>query len=324
MPKNKIQFQKGLSLISFLDKFGTEKQCREGLFKARWPQGYQCPRCGHRRCYIVTSRHLYQCTQCRYQCSLISGTIFDSSKLPLTTWFLAIFFVTQSKEGISALNLRRLLGISFNAAMRMKHKLQHVMKKADDRRALAGLVELDDVYWGGKGKGGKRGRGATGKTSFLAAVSHNKKGHPIHLRMSKVNSFTSLEIRRWSLKHLHPESVVFTDGFPSYQNMCEVVDHHHSLNATGLYDAPNNKYFHWVNTMIGNVKRAIHGTYHSVSSKHLPRYLAEFCFRFNNRFYMGSMIETLINNAALTQPLPQHRLKFAEEWGVIRLFNFNY
>jgi hypothetical protein len=117
---------------------------------------------------------------------------------------------------MSALNLRRLLGISVNAAMRMKHKLQHVMKRADDSRVLEGMVELDDVYWGGRRKGGKRGRGAPGKTPFLAAVSRNEKGHHLHMRMSKVSSFTSSEINRWSSKHLHHESLVITDGFSPF------------------------------------------------------------------------------------------------------------
>ena len=83
---------------------------------------------------------------------MISSTIFESSKLPLTTWFLAIYFITQSKDGVSGLHLRRLLGISVNAAFRMKQKIQHVMKSADDRLLLENLVELDDVYWGGKKK----------------------------------------------------------------------------------------------------------------------------------------------------------------------------
>ncbi len=97
--------------------------------------------------------------------------------------------------------------------------------------------------------------------------------------------------------------------------MCDVVDLHHSINTAGIYDEPDNKFFHWVNTMIGNVKRAIHGTYHSVSSKHLPRYLAEFNFRFNNRFQMGSMIDVFIKQAVKTNPLPHHKLKLAEDWG---------
>lgn len=117
MPKNKIQLQKGLSLPQFLKSYGTEEDCRNRLFKERWTQGFICPQCGCNHYYTVTTRNLYQCTQCKYQCSLISGTIFESSKLPLTTWFLGIYFITQSKGGLSALHLRRLLGISVNVEM---------------------------------------------------------------------------------------------------------------------------------------------------------------------------------------------------------------
>lgn len=117
--------------------------------------------------------------------------------LPLTTWFLAIYFITQSKDGLSGLHLRRLLGISVNAAFRMKQKIQHVMKNADDSLRLENLVELDDVYWGGKKKSGKRGRGTAGKTPFIAVVSRNDKGNLVHMRMSKVKAFTYLEIERW-------------------------------------------------------------------------------------------------------------------------------
>lgn len=154
MPKNSIQRQKGLSLHKFLEVFGSEENCRAKLYELRWPDGFKCPQCSCTHFYTVSSRNLYQCTHCRHQTSLIRGTIFESSKLSLTTWFLAIYFITQSKDGISALNLRRLLGISVNAAFRMKQKIQHVMKSADDKLLLQNLVELDDVYWGGKKKVG--------------------------------------------------------------------------------------------------------------------------------------------------------------------------
>lgn len=98
---------------------------------------------------------------------------------------------------MSALSLGRFLGVSANGALRMKHKLQQVMKNADDNLQLAGLVELDDVYWGGKSPGGKRGRGADGKTPFLTGIARNIEGHPIHMRMSRVGSFISSEIRSW-------------------------------------------------------------------------------------------------------------------------------
>lgn len=152
MSKNTIQRQKGLSLHKFLELFGTEENCRAKLFQIRWPNGFICPQCNCTHFYTVTTRNLYQCTSCKHQTSLISGTILESSKLPLTTWFLAIYFITQSKDGISGLHLRRLLGVSVNAAFRMKQKIQHVMKSADDKLLLQNLVELDDVYWGGKKK----------------------------------------------------------------------------------------------------------------------------------------------------------------------------
>lgn len=135
------------------------------------------------------------------------------------------------------------------------------------------------------------------------------------MRMSKLRSFTSREINLWALKHLHDSCAVITDGFRPFSRICETVDLHHCLNTDGLYKDPDNTFFHWVNTMIGNVKRSIHGTYHSVSSKHLPRYLAEFNFRFNNRFQMGSMIDFFIKHAAIAKPLPHHKLKLAEDWG---------
>ena len=105
MAKNKIQFQEGLSLLRFLATYGTEEQCQQALFTMRWPQGFRCPKCGHERCYALQSRKLYQCRQCRFQASLTQGTIFASTKLSLPTWMLAIYLVTQSKDGISSLNL---------------------------------------------------------------------------------------------------------------------------------------------------------------------------------------------------------------------------
>ena len=185
MPKNKIQFQPGLSLQSFQQKYGSEDLCRKQLFQRKWPNGYKCPKCGHDRFYLLSCRSLFQCRNCHHQCSLTSGTIFSASKLPLTIWFLAIFLLTQAKEGMSALSLRRFFGVSANGALRMKHKLQQVIKNADDNLQLAGLVELDDVYWGGKSPGGKRGRGADDKTPFQTGIARNIEVHPIHENESR-------------------------------------------------------------------------------------------------------------------------------------------
>lgn len=314
MARNKIQFQEGLSLQSFLHKYGSEEQCRKALFKARWPKGWICRRCGATEYYALKGRSLYQCKSCRHQISLISGTLFSSTKLPLTVWFLAIFLVTQSKEGMASLTLRRFLGISDKAALRMKHKLQLVMKDADDAMKLGGLIQIDDVYWGGKRSGGKRGRGAPGKTPFLAALTRNTKGHPIYMRLSRVQAFSSDAMKAWSDRHLYPQSIVISDGLGCFRSFHDSGHIHGAVITGDGRDPEKMKPFHWLNTIIGNVKNSIRGTYHGVSHKHLSRYLAEFSFRFNRRFRLEKMVPAMIALCAQSRPITQSQLTVAEDW----------
>lgn len=311
MPKNKVQFQRGLSLKQFLSKYGTERKCRIALFRMRWPQGFRCPACDYSRFCEIKSRKVFQCNRCHHQTSIISGTIFAASKLPLTTWFLAIYLITQSKDGMSSLNLARTLGISANSALRLKHKLQQTMKERDDGKPLNGIILMDDAYWGGKKRDGKRGRGATGKMPFVAALSISPEGHPQSMRLSHISGFSKQEIKAWSAKHLSPGSIVASDGLSCFPGVKESSCSHEPIITGGpVYD--EFKVFKWLNTMIGNVKKAIHGTYHAISEDHLPRYLAEFCYRFNRRFQLDDMIERLAYVALRTPPMPQRILKLAE------------
>ncbi len=209
MAKNPVQFQKGLSLSEFLDSYGTEQQCEQALYRWRWPDGFVCPQCQQRSHCTLNSRKLYQCNHCHHQTSLISGTIFASTKLALTTWFLAIYLLTQNKTGISALALKRQLGVSYRTAWSIKHKLMQVMKERDDSQPLSGRIQIDDAYWGGERHGGKRGRGAAAKVPLVAAVATNEEGHPVAMRMSKVKAFTQAEIAAWSRKHLVASATVW-------------------------------------------------------------------------------------------------------------------
>jgi transposase-like protein len=312
MAKNKIQFQKGLSLTQFLSQYGTDEQCRSVLFKMRWPQGFVCPLCGHKRYCEIKQRKVFQCYCCRQQTSLTSGTIFDNTKLGLNIWFLAIYLMTQSKDGISSLNLSRTIGVSANAALRMKHKLQHVMKKREDAKRLSGLIQIDDSYLGGKSRGGKRGRGASGKIPFVAAVATDEKGHPLQMRFSQVKSFSKHEISQWAKKHLAPGSIVVSDGYRCFTGIKNAGCSHQSIITGGGPDSVEIKEFRWVNTMLGNVKNAIRGSYHAISEKHIPRYLAEFCYRFNRRFNLKEMVRRLAYVALQTPPVPVRILKLAE------------
>ncbi|PSU21549.1 hypothetical protein CTM88_20725 [Photobacterium aquimaris] len=118
--------QKDFSISEFLEIYGTEEQCRKLLFNLRWGNGYVCPKCGSKKYCEIKSRNLFQCNNCHYQTSLTADTIFSHSKIPLTTWFLAIFLI--SKYDISSLELSRKLRISYNSTWRLRHKLMKAMK----------------------------------------------------------------------------------------------------------------------------------------------------------------------------------------------------
>jgi len=190
-----------------------------------------------------------------------------------------MYILTQSKNGVSVLSLKRQFGITYNAAWKMKHKLMQVMKERDDSKPLSGSVQINDVYWGGEKHGGKRGRGASGKTPFVAAVQTNVDGHPIAMKMTRLEGFNSEALFNWADKHLRQGSHVVSDGLYCFRAVTRAECSHEGIVTGGGPACVKLEAFSWVNTMIGNVKNAMHGSYHSVSSRHLARYLAEFCYR---------------------------------------------
>jgi len=313
--KNKVQFQNGCSLFGFIKDYGTEDQCRKALFSWRWSEGYFCSECGCKGYCTLKTRAIYQCNACHHQQSLISGTIFASTKLPLTVWFLAIHLLTQAKTGLSAMELHRQLGVSYNTAWGMKQKLMQVMKERDDSKPISGTIQLDDVYWGGERHGGKRGRGSADKTPFVVAVSVNEEGHPISMHMSVINGFRSRDIARWAKRHLDANSHVVSDGLACFKAVTQAGCTHKSIVTGGGPSCVKIEAFTWVNTMIGNVKNAMLGTYHAINHKHLPRYLAEFSYRFNRRFDLQNMLPRFTYVAARTPPMPIRLIKLAESYG---------
>jgi len=312
--KNQVQFQKGYSLPDFLKDYGTEEQCRDALFRWRWPCGYQCPECGCSSYCTLKTRALFQCNRCHHQQSLTSGTIFASTKLPLTTWFLAIHLLTQAKTGLSALALKRQIGVSYNTAWSLKHKIMQVMKERDDSKPLTGIIQLDDVYWGGERHGGKRGRGASNKKPFIAAVSVNEEGHPIAMNLNVIKGFRTKEINEWADRHVMPGSLIVSDGLNCFKTLSEHHEHTRIITGGG-YQSMSHDLLVWVNTMIGNFKNALEGTYHAINPKHLPRYLAEFCYRFNRRFQLDRMLSRFGYIAVRTPPMPLRLLTIAEDYG---------
>ena len=182
MPMNRIQFQPGLSLPALLEQFGTEAQCEAALERARWPDGLRCPRCGQAAHDVLRSggRKTFQCQRGRVQTSLIAGTLFQSTHLVLTLRFLAIYLISQAKTGLSALALKRQLGVSDPPAWLIQHKIMQAMAERDAQYTLCGEVRVDDADRGGARVGGKAGRGSEHKVPFVAAVSLNAEGGPLY------------------------------------------------------------------------------------------------------------------------------------------------
>ena len=212
---------RGLSDEAFREAFGTEEQCRAALLRLRWPDGFLCPCCGHRGHCVLAGRGLYQCNRCKKQTSPTAGTIFHATKLPLTLWFAAIHLIVTAKNGISSVELGRRLGVKQPTAWAVKHKIMAVMARREGETALTGRVEMDDAYLGGVRSGGKRGRGAAGKTPFVAAVSTSPEGRPRKLKLAPVKGFRKREIARGAKHWLAPGAEVVTDGLGCWSALDE-------------------------------------------------------------------------------------------------------
>ncbi len=190
-----------------------------------------------------------------------------------------------------------------------------VMKERDDERKLSGKVQIDDAYYGGERHGGKRGRGSENKVPFIAAVSTNEDGHPIYMNFHVVGGFRLTEVLRWAKKHLCSGSLVSSDGLACFTAVEGAGCKHSSTVTGGGHESVTKEQFILVNTMIGNIKNSITGTYHSVRDKHRPRYFAEFCYRFNRRFSLKDMLAQFMFVAMGTPPMPQKLLSMAEAHG---------
>ena len=304
MPMNRVQFQPGLSMPEFLRQFGTEAQCEAALEQARWPEGFRCPHCGQASRYVrwVGARKSFQYRACRRQTSLIAGTLFQGTKLALTVWFLAIYLVSQAKTGLSALALKRYLGVSYPTAWLVHHKLMQAMVEREAGYVLSGKVAVDDAYLGGELSGGTAGRGSENKVPFVAAVSLDPAGHPLRAKLTPVPGFTLKAIAAWANAHLSPGSCVVSDGLARFVGVGEAGCQHLPIVVGGRKpkDLPD---FHWVNTVLGNVKTGTTGAYHAFDfAKYAERYLGAIAYRFNRRFRLDTLPQRLLVAAVAIGP----------------------
>jgi transposase-like protein len=257
----------------------------------RWPKGVICPRCESKKISYISTREVYDCDSCRYQFTATSGTIFHDSHLPLTKWFLATYIMCESKKGISANQLKRMLGISYKTAWYLCHRIRKAMTETDPD-LLRGAVECDAAYIGGRRRHVGSGY-VENKTMVLGAL---QRGGEIRLRVEKRSKKETKETVHAFIKETTDPATecIMTDECPAYQGIADADTRHETV---------NHRLEGWVrgdvhtNSMEGVwslFKRSIVGSYHQVSAKHLDAYLDEFEWRFNQRGNPYLFRDTLI------------------------------
>lgn len=294
------------TLAEFEARFATDAACRAYLVQLRWPDGFRCPRCGGTKAWPVRAV-LFQCAGCGRQTSVTAGTIFQDTRIPLTRWFRAMWWVTNSKAGTSALTVQRLLGLgSYQTAWAWQHKLRRAMVRPG-RERLSGTVEVDESFVGGVG--GAHGRST--QTKALIVVAAEEVGHGIgRIRMRRIPNASAVSLGAFVREVIEPGSEVHTDGWHGYDRVKSEGYRHRVTYLRGDAELAMDQ-LPRVHRVVSLLKRWLLGTHQgAVSRRHLDYYLDEFTFRFNRRRarHRGLLFFRLAQQAVVVDPVPYARL----------------
>lgn len=304
------------SLREFQAQFADENACREYLARCRWPEGFNCRRCGHRKAYVIGSPQLWQCTACRHQTSVTAGTILHRTKTPLTVWFWAAYLMTTDKRGLSALLLQRQLGLgNYETAWMMLHKFRRAMVNTS-REPLRGEVEVDDTWIGGVQAGLRGSRQLKGRKAALVLAAVERRGQASgRVRMEVIPDFKAATLLAFLKKHVSTGATVYTDGLKSYTDL-EAAGYRHvpriQPSRTALRKG-SKSVVPLADRAIGNLQQWLIGTYHGVSKEQLQVYLDEFVFRHNRRKQPMAAFQTLLGLGTGKGPAPYKQIRGAAD-----------
>ena len=293
------------NLVELMDMFPNEESCLEYLSIIRWPDGYECIRCSDKNSLKI-GRGLYRCYACKYEGSVISGTLFQDTHKPLRLWFHAIWYVVSQKNGVSALGLQKALGLgSYHTAWEWLHKLRRAMVRPG-RDKLNGIIEVNETLIGGE-QSGKRGRGSEGKTLVLVAAEETQEGIG-RIRLSPISDASGDVLTGTIQQMVTMGSTIRTDGWCGYSGLNSLGYNHLPMSNHNVKDADVVEKAHLIASLL---KRWLVGTHHgAINHKNLPYYLDEFTFRFNRRTSRsrGKLFYRLIQQALEIDPVPAKSL----------------
>ena len=276
-----------MNLMLLFQEFGSDERCREYLAELRWPGCLECPRCASKSVARVPSRDQYDCNSCRYKYSVLAGTIFHDTKLPLSKWFAATYLMIEARKGISANQMKRTLGVSYKTAWYLCHRIRAAMGSVP-QRPLEGIIEVDETYVGGKNRGHGNHGPAADKVIVAGAI---ERGGEVRFRV--VN-----DVRRHTLRNFIVDSVdlsetdaIYSDSLASYNG---IHPNHDKVNHNVEEWARGDVHTQTVESAWSLMKRGIVGSYHQLSARHLPAYLDEMEWRFNNRMNPFMFRDTML------------------------------
>lgn len=282
------------TLSDFGQQFPDDDACLLYLFQKRYGQHGPVCTCGKRDSFHkVAGRRTFACAWCGAQISPTAGTIFDHSSTPLTLWFFAMFLMCSSRNGVAALELKRQLGVTYKTAWRMAHAIRRLMHEDTDPDKLKGVVEGDETYVGGMRSGGKRGRGAPGKTPVVGFVERDGR-----VRVKVIDSVTTREVFRFLYLNVEKGSTVYTDELAVYNYAQRWGYEHDRVSHRRREYVRGMVHTNTIEGFWSQLKRSIDGTHHQVSPQWLHLYAAEHAWRYSRRRAVRPMLLSLLDQAA--------------------------
>lgn len=291
----------------FLDRFHSEDACLCYLEKIRWPSGFVCPRCGVVDDAYRATRSRLVCSACQYQCSVTAGTIFDKTRMPLRVWFSAAWYITSQKHGVSALGMKRVLGLgSYQTAWAMLHRFRKAMVNPG-REKLRGTVEVDESFIAIADKEAKRKKeyGWSSKVCVIIGIEKMEPKGFGRIRLQLTEKATKNSLQAFIRDNIEPGSVISTDGATFYADATNHGYIHEPTVVSGS-DIAAHVSLPGVHRVAALLKRWLLGTHHgAIKPKHLDAYLNEFVFRFNRRTSRsrGLLFYRLLEQAVKCEPV---------------------